>query len=126
MVGPAGSGKSRSISTARAAWESAGVRVRGVAPSAVAAGVLSEQAGLSSETVARFLLDASLGQARLRRGEVVVCDEASMVATKDLALLVTFVHRAEAKLVLVGDHLQLGAVGAGGLFRLLVADARTA
>ena len=76
--------------------------------------------------MARFLLDASLGQARLRRGEVVVCDEASMVATKDLALLVTFVHRAEAKLVLVGDHLQLGAVGAGGLFRLLVADARTA
>ena len=126
MVGPAGLGKSRSIGAARAAWESAGVRVRGVASSAVAAGVLSEQAELRSETLARFLLDASLGQARLCRGDVVVCDEASMVATKDLAALLTYVHRAEAKLVLVGDHLQLGAVGAGGLFRLLVADARTA
>ncbi len=69
LIGPAGSGKSRSISAARAAWESAGVAVRGVAPSAVAAGVLSEQAGLRSETLAKFLLDASLGRACLRQGE---------------------------------------------------------
>ena len=58
MVGPAGSGKSRSLSAARAAWQAAGVRVRGVAPSAVAAGVLTEQAGIPSETLAKFLLDA--------------------------------------------------------------------
>jgi ATP-dependent exoDNAse (exonuclease V) alpha subunit len=54
-----------------------------VAPSAVAVGVLSEQAGIPSETLAKFLLDASLGRTRLRRREVVVCDEASMVATMD-------------------------------------------
>jgi type II secretory ATPase GspE/PulE/Tfp pilus assembly ATPase PilB-like protein len=39
MVGPAGSGKSRSLASARSAWEAAGLAVRGVAPSAVAAGV---------------------------------------------------------------------------------------
>ena len=49
-----------------------------------------------------------------------------MVATADLARLVGMVERAGAKLVLVGDHHQLGAVGAGGMFRLLVADAKTA
>ena len=126
MVGPAGSGKSKSIGAARAAWQGAGLAVRGVAPSAVAAGVLSEQADVPSETLAKFLLDARHGRARLGRDEVVVCDEASMVATRDLAALVALVERAGAKLVLVGDHLQLGAVEAGGLFRLLVADAKTA
>ena len=35
-------------------------------------------------------------------------------------------QEAQAKLVLVGDHRQLGAVGAGGLFRLLVADTQAA
>lgn len=47
-----------------------------------------------------------------------------MVATADLTRLVRAVQRAGAKLVLVGDHRQLGAVDAGGLFRVLVADSR--
>ena len=126
MVGPAGSGKSRSLGAARAAWQAAGSTVRGVAPSAVAAGVLSGQAGVPSETLAKFLLDARAGRARLGQGEVVICDEASMVSTRDLFALVGLVERAGAKVVLVGDHLQLGAVEAGGLFRLLAADAKTA
>ena len=126
LVGPAGSGKSLSLSAARMAWESVGIRVRGVAPSAVAAGVLAEQAGIVSETLAKFLLDVERGRTRLGSGEVVVCDEASMVSTRDLARLVGLVERAAGKLVLVGDHRQLGSVDAGGLFRLLAADARTA
>ncbi|MGP8205403.1 MAG: MobF family relaxase [Acidimicrobiales bacterium] len=126
VVGPAGSGKSRSLAAARVAWEAAGVAVRGVAPSAVAAGVLTEQARIASETLAKFLLDAGRGRAALSRGEVVVCDEASMVSTADLAKLVDLVEGAGGKLVLVGDHHQLGAVEAGGLFRLLAADAKTA
>ena len=126
MVGAAGSGKSRSLGAARAAWEASGVSVRGVAPSAVAAGVLTERAGVPSETLAKFLLEASRGHTSLTRGEVVICDEASMVATRDLAALAVLVSTADGKLVLVGDHLQMGAVEAGGLFRLLVADAKTA
>ena len=126
VVGPAGSGKSRGLAAARVAWEAAGVAVRGVAPSAVAAGVLTEQAGIRSETLAKFLLDAGRPGGALGRGEVVVCDEASMVSTADLAKLVDLVEGAGGKLVLVGDHHQLGAVEAGGLFRLLAADAKTA
>jgi len=126
MVGPAGAGKSRSLAAARAAWQAAGVAVRGVAPSAVAAGVLAEQAGISADTLAKFLLDAEAGRTRLLPGEVVVCDEASMVSTRDLARLVTLTHAAGGKAVLVGDHRQLGSVDAGGLFRLLAADAHTA
>ena len=100
--------------------------MRGVAPSAVAAGVLTEQAGIASETLARFLLEVANGRTTLTPGEVVVCDEASMVSTRDLARLVLVADAADAKVVLVGDHYQLGSVDAGGLFRLLAADTKTA
>jgi ATP-dependent exoDNAse (exonuclease V) alpha subunit len=126
MVGPAGSGKSRTLAAARQAWEAAGIRVRGVAPSAVAAGVLSEQAGIPSETLAKFLLDAANGRSIISRGEVIACDEASMVSTRDLARLVLLADTAGARVVLVGDHFQLGSVHAGGLFRLGATDAKTA
>ena len=54
---------------------------------------------------------------RLAPNEVVVLDESAMVSTKDLARLVRTVQQAGGKLVLLGDHRQLGAVDAGGLFR---------
>jgi len=126
MVDPAGSGKARSLSADRQAWEAAGITVRGVAPSAVAAGVLTGQAGIKAETLAKFLVDVSKGRLSLQRGEVVICDEASMVSTRDLARLGLIVEDAGAKLVLVGDHYQLGSVEAGGLFCLLATDAKTA
>jgi conjugative relaxase-like TrwC/TraI family protein len=126
VVGPAGTGKSRTMRAAAAAWLMSGVPVRGLAVSAVAAGVLQAEAGVPADTVAKLLFehdrrDAANDGWRLRRGEVVVVDEASMVASRDLARLAQLAHRAGAKLVLVGDYAQLGAVEAGGLFRL-VAD----
>ena len=124
LVGPAGAGKSRSLEAARAAWERAGYRPIGLAPSAMAAGVLAESAGLSSETLAKFLLEhAREGNgAQLDERSVVVLDEAAMARTDDLAKLVAAVVDARAKLVLVGDPDQLGAVGPGGVFRTLVRD----
>jgi conjugative relaxase-like TrwC/TraI family protein len=126
LVGPAGSGKSRTLNAARQAWQQAGVSVRGVAPSAVAAGVLAQEAGIASDTLAKFLLDEAHGRTSLGAGQVIVCDEASMVSTRDLARLVLLADAADAKIVLVGDHYQLGSVDAGGLFRLLASDAKTA
>jgi conjugative relaxase-like TrwC/TraI family protein len=124
VVGPAGTGKSHTMRAAAAAWRASGVPVRGLAVSAVAAGVLQAEAGIPADTVAKLLFEhdnpgAAKDSWRLRRGEVVIVDEASMVASRDLARLARLAHRAEAKLVLVGDHAQLGAVEAGGLFRLL-------
>jgi hypothetical protein len=129
VVGPAGAGKTRMLRAARDAWEADGTELRGLAVSAVAAGVLAEEAGVPAETVAKFLYGRRQGDdpaSELGRGEVVVIDEAAMLATSDLAALVDAVEGADAKLVLVGDHRQLGAVEAGGLFRLLVADSRAA
>jgi conjugative relaxase-like TrwC/TraI family protein len=136
VVGPAGAGKTRALAAARAAWEASGHRVRGLAVSAVAAGVLASEAGIPADTIAKFLLDHGgadqspgwrfRSSEPLAPGEVVVVDEGSMVASRDLLRLVEVVEGAGGKLVLIGDHHQLGAVEAGGLFRLLAADGRTA
>lgn len=124
LVGPAGAGKSRALNSARVTWEMAGYRTLGLAPSAMAASVLSEEAGLRAETLAKFLLEVERGQDSpfLDHRCVVILDEAGMARTDDLARLVEVVRRADAKLVLVGDPHQLGAVGPGGVFRTLVGD----
>lgn len=127
VVGPAGTGKSRAMGAAALAWGVSGTPVRGLAVSALAAGVLASEARIPTDTVAKFFFEhdrAAPGDHRwrLRAGEVVIVDEAGMVASRDLARLAVIAEQAGAKLVLVGDYAQLGAVEAGGLFRLL-ADA---
>ncbi len=131
MVGPAGAGKSRAMGAAAEAWRQSGMAVRGLAVSAAAAGVLQAEAGIASETIAKFLYehDRSTGPGegwRLNQGEVVVIDEAAMVASAELARVVALATEAQAKVVMVGDHRQLGAVEAGGLFRLLAAETNAA
>ncbi|MGH9287292.1 MAG: AAA family ATPase [Acidimicrobiales bacterium] len=79
VVGPAGTGKSRTMGAAAAAWQASGVPVRGLAVSAVAAGVLRAEAGVPADTVAKLLFEhdrrgAASDGWRLRRGEVVVVD----------------------------------------------------
>lgn len=109
MVGPAGAGKSRAMGAAADAWRQSGMAVRGLAVSAAAAGVLQAESGIASETIAKFLYEHDCpGEPsphwRLRRGEVVVVDEAATVASADLARVVALAADAQAKVVLAGDH----------------------
>ena len=129
VVGPAGAGKSRTMGAAADAWGRSGVSGRGLAVSAVAAGVLESEAGIASDTVAKLLFEHARPGGpdqrwRLRRGGAIVVDEAGMLPSADLARLIGLAEAAEAKVVLVGDYAQLGAMEAGGLFRLL-ADTRS-
>ena len=48
---------------------------------------------------------------------MIVVDEAAMISTRKLARLLAHATRAEAKVVLVGDHRQLPEIGPGGAFR---------
>src|SRR5207248_411676 len=102
VVGPAGAGKSRTMRAAAHAWTTSGTPVRGLAVSAVAAGVLATEAGVRTETIAKFLHDHQ----QLQPGEVVIVDEAGMTATRQLAQLLAAVQAVEGKLVLVGDPAQ--------------------
>lgn len=58
----------------------------------------------------------------LRLGQLVIIDEASMAATKDLDHITAVATRAGAKVLLVGDWAQLSPVQAGGAFKLLADD----
>lgn len=53
---------------------------------------------------------------------VLVLDEASMVDTVRMAKLIEEVRKAGAKLVLVGDHGQLQAIGPGGAFAAITKE----
>ena len=128
LIGPAGAGKSRTIGALNRVWEThVGGRVLGVATSQIATKVLTDD-GLtalnSTQFRNRFLPDAH-GRVRdqLRPDDLVVVDEAGMSGTDELDTISRLVEAAGAKLVYAGDHAQLGAVGAGGLLELLVADA---
>ena len=129
LVGPAGTGKTTTIGAAIEVWSDAGYPVRGLAVSAVAADVLAQEALVETDTVAKLLYEHDRPEGpmeawQLMAGQVVVVDEASQLASVDLARLVDLVEDVEGKLVLLGDHRQLGAVDAGGLFRLLARDER--
>lgn len=55
----------------------------------------------------------------MRPGQLVIVDEAALAGTFTLDTLVTQAGRADAKVLLVGDHGQLSAIDAGGAFALL-------
>ncbi len=118
LVGPAGSGKTTMLRVAARAWEAAGCSVIGLAHTAVAAGVLRSETGVAAETLAKFLdwhADKAVPPGwRVSPVSVVIVDEAGMVNTRQLDQLVALAGRRGAKLVLVGDDRQLGAVRAPG------------
>jgi ATP-dependent exoDNAse (exonuclease V) alpha subunit len=49
--------------------------------------------------------------------DVLVVDEATMVDDRSAAVLMTQAARTGTKIIAVGDHLQLQAIGPGGWFR---------
>jgi len=124
LIGPAGSGKTTMLRVAARAWETAGHEVVGLTHTAVAAGVLRDEAGVTAETLAKFLdwdtHNTTPPAWRLAPAHVVIVDEAGMVNTRQLDRLVQLAGSLGAKLVLVGDDRQLGAVRApGGMFAAL-------
>lgn len=119
VVGFAGAGKSTMLAAAREAWEAQGYQVHGAALSGKAAEGLEESSGIESRTLASWSRSWENDRNTLGRGAVFVIDEAGMVGSRQLA---GFIHEAEqrgAKIVLVGDHEQLQAIGAGAPFRAI-------
>ena len=119
VVGFAGAGKSTMLAAARQAWEAQGFVVRGAALSGKAAEGLEESSGIQSRTLASYEYGWQAGRTPLGPRDVLVIDEAGMVGSRQLARFVGEAERAGAKLVLIGDHEQLQAIGAGAPFRAI-------
>ncbi|MGH3975265.1 MAG: ATP-dependent DNA helicase, partial [Pseudonocardiaceae bacterium] len=120
----AGTGKSFLMGVLAEAWRAPGTgRVFGLAAAENAAKVLTAE-GVTAKNVTAWLAcqqrlddhhptgdDTAFA---LHAGDIVAIDEASMIATGQLAEVHRRVEAAGAKLLLTGDPRQLGAVGPGG------------
>jgi conjugative relaxase-like TrwC/TraI family protein len=120
LVGQAGTGKGVVIQAAAGAWQREGYEVIGTAVAGATAERLGADAALErSMTTDALLVRVATGTVNLGSRTVVVMDEAGMADTKRLAALTAVTARVDSKLVLVGDHAQLSAIGAGGIFEQL-------
>ena len=134
VQGYAGTGKTTMLKRLRVLAESRGHHVVGVAPSASAAKTLERESGIASETLQRFLarhagVIESRGMSRGLRNlraqfakTILVVDESSLASSEQMrGLLRAATTLRLARVVLVGDEKQLGAVEAGKPFAQLKA-----
>ena len=120
VVGVAGAGKTTMLAAVASAFEASGCQVLGTATAGQAARTLADGADRTSSTLASLVGRLDRGQLHLDDRSVVILDEAGMTDDLDLARLTTHAQLAGAKLIVVGDHRQLGAVGPGGALAALV------
>jgi conjugative relaxase-like TrwC/TraI family protein len=132
VVGKPGTGKTYTLGAARHAWQLAGYRVVGAAPTGIATVCLQMEGFEEVATVDRLLGElATAGRRPARTAStgrdpdgpvldartMLVVDEAGMVGSRKLARLLDHAQGAGVKVVLVGDDRQLAAIEAGGGFR---------
>ncbi|HEX5298101.1 MAG TPA: AAA family ATPase, partial [Streptosporangiaceae bacterium] len=128
LVAPAGAGKSHTMAEFARLWTTfTGRRVIGLTTSTNAARVLVHEGLAESYNIAAFLgktegTDELRRPIPLHRDDVLVLDEASQLATADLAMIGEAARQAGARIIATGDVAQLGAVEAGGMFRLLARE----
>ncbi len=115
IQGNAGVGKTY---TMKALAETVGDKqaIRGLAPSAAAASVLQNESGISSQTLASYLLTP---KEQLTQGEEILVDEAGMISTRSAQQLLEKAHELKSRVILIGDTKQLSAISAGAPFKLL-------
>ena len=129
IVGPAGTGKTTTLAAAVNDLHRHSRPVFGVAPTAKAAKVLGRETGTHTDTVDKLLHewarpDGPGPQWRLPSGTTLIVDEAGMLSTPNMHRLARVATRQQWRVVLVGDHRQLQAVGRGGLFGEICATSR--
>jgi conjugative relaxase-like TrwC/TraI family protein len=119
VVGRAGTGKTFALGMARHAWQLDRYRLLAAAPTGIATLSLQGEGFEDVATCDRLLGELDRGREQLDALTVLVIDEAGMVGSRKLTRLLDYAHRAQAKVVLVGDDRQLAAIDAGGGFRAL-------
>jgi hypothetical protein len=125
IVGPAGTGKTYTAVRIADAWRAAGKgQVFGVAATSAGRNVLADAGIPVAENTAQFLghlpgKREARGATSLGPDALIVLDEASTTSMTDLAAIIRHATRSGAKLIITGDHAQLGAVQSGGGMAML-------
>ena len=142
VEGAAGVGKTTTLAATRAALQSRGQRLMVVTPTLKAASIAARQVGSSAGSAAWLPYQhghrwdqhghwtrLSVGdpdpvtgnrytgpsdRARLRRGDLLVIDEAGMLDQDTARALLTLADQHHVRIALLGDRHQLSAVGRGG------------
>ncbi|QDV73198.1 MobF family relaxase [Botrimarina mediterranea] len=126
VTGVAGSGKTFVLGVAREVLEGGGFELIGTALAADAAKELEKGSGIQSTHLHKLLYDLNEKNRELSASTVVVLDEAGMVGTRQMADLLERIHQAGAKVVMVGDPLQIQPVDSGAPFRKVSEEIGTA
>lgn len=113
--GVAGAGKSTLIRAMNEAAEP-GTTLIALAPTSSAAANLGETAGISSRTVASLIASGGRG---IDRHHVLVLDEAGQLGNRQALRVLEISRETGARLILVGDDKQTGAIEQGKAFWLL-------
>jgi exodeoxyribonuclease V alpha subunit len=136
VEGAAGAGKTTRLGATRNAFEASGHRMLVVTPTRKAAQVAAREIGTTAHSVAWLLHQhgfrwdedgrwsrmsaAPQDSARLRRGDLLVVDEAGMLDQDTARALLRLADETGVRVALVGDRHQLPAVGRGGVLDLAI------
>ncbi len=136
VEGAAGAGKTTRLAATRRAVEDKGHRMVVVTPTRKAAQVAAREVGTSAHSVAWLLHQHGFrwdadgrwtrvhpspdGSAQLRRGDLLVVDEAGMLDQDTARSLLLLADETSVRVMFVGDRHQLPAVGRGGVFDLAI------
>jgi ATP-dependent exoDNAse (exonuclease V) alpha subunit len=117
--GQAGTGKSFTMAAIRDAYQGAGHRVIGLAPTNKVAKNMAGDGFEVAKTVHSELFALNNGRTSWDPKTVVMVDEAAMLDTKLMAMVTAHAFDSGAKLILVGDDRQLSSIDRGGMFGTL-------
>ncbi|MDH7639204.1 MobF family relaxase [Sphingomonas oryzagri] len=115
LHGVAGAGKSTMVKALAEAAEP-GTKMVALAPTSSAASNLGQVAGIESRTVASLLAGGGRG---VGRDHVLVVDEAGQLGSRQAERLLEISRTSGARLLLIGDNKQTGAIEQGKAFWLL-------
>jgi hypothetical protein len=130
MIGPAGTGKTRTLTELARLWQQAGLGPAvALTTSSNARNVIREDAARHGVTLAAYNTAEWLGHTTTGRearppvalapGSLVMVDEGSVISLPDLDAILRRVTEAGGKLLLTGDPVQMQAPEGGGAMTLL-------
>jgi flagellar biosynthesis GTPase FlhF len=125
LVGPAGSGKTRTAAQVAGLWRQAGLgEVYGLTTSQAARNALREAGVDLADNTAEFLghlhgRREARGPKPVQPGTLLLLDEASMMSMADIAAVLRLASDSGCRVLITGDHEQLAAVEGGGGMMML-------